>query len=332
MPPMPATPHLNKWDNPVMMSAIKGAIVKPPAVQWFRRRLNVVAICISLFVPWLLFCFTCWIVSFSVHYSAPGLSYTLVALSLLFVLFLGMFAWNAWRARKHDPSHTEPTWYIFLFLTSLLAWILAMYVGVNNFYYHMEPFFGITNMRAYKGVNPAMSHGQRLMDAGMIEFTEGAHIDFDRAMSFRNKETYCVAPIVQKNSSDHGPPASYDFWAVGLNCCCGDTVRASNFQCGEYDNLKANGVVRLMHDEHRAFYRLAVQQAVGAFSIKAEHPLFFHWVQDPVAVTESYRWEGHRQFLLWMYLHFMLQIILVVLAGLTFNNMAPYPIALPTNP
>ena len=44
--------------------------------------------------------------------------------------------------------------------------------------------------------------------------------------------------------------ASYDYWAVGVNCCKG-----GNFRCGEYNNPKAKNGVRLMDDTQRSYFK-----------------------------------------------------------------------------
>lgn len=282
------------------------------------RRLNLVAIFVCLFVPWLIFCFVLWLTSFRWFYNFPAVCYAIVLLVLGFVLYLGVQAWHATKERRHGEMGWEPTWHLFLFVTSLIAWALALYYGLRNFHYIMESYYGIENLGNYHGLDPGKQHGQQLMDAGRVLFQPGTHLDLAKSMSFRNGQTYCVAPIVSKDYAKDGAPESFDFWAVGVDCCCGDSIREANFQCGAYKNINAYAGLRLMRDEDRPFYRLAVQQAVGAYGIRANHPLFFHWVEDPIAAAESYRWEGHRQYLIGAYLHFAFQLFCVTVASCCF--------------
>jgi hypothetical protein len=312
--------HVHKAGHPSLYGGAGDWIIKPPTFGWRRRRLNIVAIFISLFVPWLLFCFMFWLTSFNLFYRHPAICLMIASLAFVFVMVLGAKANESVKKFRADRKH-DPTWYVFLVVTSLIAWGLGMYVGYHNFYYRMEAYYGLQNLGSYSSVDPDKQHGQQLMDAGRVVFQNGTRLDLSKAISFRNNDLYCAAPIVGPNSNNHPPDYSYDFWAVGINCCCGDTVRQAHFQCGEYANSQASSGLRLMMDEQRPFFRLAVQQAVGAHGLRATHPLFFHWVQDPISATEAYRWDGHRHYLMGVYLHFAFQLFLVLVTTAIFSRI-----------
>merc|ERR1719419_223537 len=154
------------------------------------------------------------------------------------------------------------------------------------------------------------------MDGGRIVFLPNSKINTRLGMSFQNSQNYCVAPITTVNSNGTFKAlAIYDFWAIGINCCAGD---GSNFHCGEYNDKMAHAGLRLMRDDMRPFFRLAVQQAQASHGIKANHPLFFYWMKDPLLQAHSYEAEGYKYLLLGLCAHFSLQILLVLLAALTF--------------
>merc|ERR1719343_1541480 len=130
-------------------------------------------------------------------------------------------------------------------------------------------------------------------------------------MGFKNEDTYCVAPVTSRfhNLTARGRVV-YDFWAVGTNCCSGN---GNDFHCGDYTGKKARAGLRVMQDDLRGFFRLAVQQAESAYNIKAVHPIFLYWLEDPTFEARSYREDGFKYFMLGMFSHFSLQLVLVML-------------------
>ena len=65
-----------------------GSVPKPSAIfaQGKRRRMNLVAICVNIFMPWLMFCIIYWALSFSFHYQYPSAAWMIFALGLLGVI------------------------------------------------------------------------------------------------------------------------------------------------------------------------------------------------------------------------------------------------------
>jgi len=285
-----------------------------------RRRLNIVSICLTLFVPWLTFSLLFAMLTFSMHYRSASLCRTIAIIAGVVYALMALYAilslirrWTSEEAAAREA----PSWLLFLSITSLVALVLAVALGNRNFWTNMQPYYDITALNSYQGVDPARMRGQELMDAGRVLFVPGTKLDLNRSMSFRNQETYCVAPITGGAVSGDVPLAAYDFFAVGKDCCSGN---AADFKCGAYDDPHARGGVRMVRDEDRGFYRLAVQQAQSAYSLKAIHPLFFHWVEDPVAEVKVYRQQAYKWYLTGMFIHFGCQIILVTIAVFAFTQ------------
>lgn len=277
-----------------------------------RQRLNVVPICLNLFLPWILFSSLYAVMSFHIHYQIPQLTMGLCALGGIIVLIAAQCAVSSWMQRQQ--SNRDPTWYIFGFVAILIAWILGMVFGHLNFTHHMQPYYDVLSLSSYPSINPAKEKGQQLMDAGSVYFTPGTVLDRTKSMSFKNMDLYCVAPIVNTKE----PLTSYDFWAVGLNCC---SETSQDFRCGEFSNPNARSGLRLMRDDQRPFFRLAVQQAEAAFNIRATHPLFYYWTPDPIVEINSYRDDGFKYFLLGVFVHFFFNMFCVWCAVVGFSKL-----------
>jgi hypothetical protein len=270
--------------------------------------------------------------SFSFHYQQPSLTRLIAGLGLVAIVGGGILA--AGGGARGEKPETDARIFgreasssslggsrdarpraggIFIFATCLLAWVLAVVGGDVNFYKNMQPFYDILNLATYPAVDPSQTPGQQVMDAGRIVFTPSATLDLNKAMGFKNLDTYCVAPITVGNSSAGLTPlAAYDFWAVGINCCSGDQ---GDFHCGEFNNRHAHAGLRLLREDQRAFFRLAVQQAEASLGIKAEHPIFLHWLEDPSTEVIAYHQRGLQTFYGGMLGHFILQVLLVTVSA-----------------
>eukprot|EP00929_Paragymnodinium_shiwhaense_P108332 TRINITY_DN74649_c0_g1_i1.p1 TRINITY_DN74649_c0_g1~~TRINITY_DN74649_c0_g1_i1.p1 ORF type:complete len:333 (-),score=42.41 TRINITY_DN74649_c0_g1_i1:79-1077(-) len=273
-----------------------------------RNRLNALAITLNLIVPWIVFSVAMAVLSSRFRFVRPTLAW-LTALS-----GFGMAGVAAYLGYRAKVRHQDPMWYTFSALALFVATAAGIVCGDLNFWFNMQPYYDIENLNAYPNVNPTRERGQQLMDAGRVYFQPGTHLDLRRTIGFKNLDTYCVAPIVHGNSALE----SYDFWAVGINCC---SAVSSDFRCGEFNNPHARSGLRLMRDDQRPFFRLAVQQAEAAYNIKSYHPLFFYWIQDPVYTMNTYREAGFKYFLLAMFASMGFNCVCVGAAMMAFSKI-----------
>jgi len=277
-----------------------------------RRRMNLLAVCVNMFLPWFNFCGIFSLMSFHIHYTTPVVADASIFLGFAFAAISATLGYRA-RARGADPA-----WYNFATCALIISTVAAALCGDLNYWYNMHIFYDLENLNTYPSVNPARESGQQMMDSGRVYFTAGTNLDMHKSVAFKNEDLYCVAPIVH----DKERPTSYDYWAVGMNCCSGVS---SDFRCGEFNNPSARAGLRLMRDEQRPFFRLAVQQAEAAYNIKSTHPLFFYWLQDPIAEMNSYRDDGFKYYLLGIFAHFGFNSFCVASAMVGFSKIGRFP-------
>merc|ERR1719162_2510393 len=202
-----------------------------------------------IFIPWGIFLFVCGMCSFSVMYFKPMMGYGLLAFGVLCWVGSVLLALNR---RKYDP---EPGWYMFFAIMAGLAIFAGWWLGSGIYNTFSFPYYQVRDLKVVSNVDAMTERGQNVMDAGMMYFAKGNRIDPRRAWHFKQKTVYCVAPIIKGKNSDVPDTQSFDFWAVGKDCC---SVSASDFRCGAYNDPKARSGIRVLNDADRPFYRLAV--------------------------------------------------------------------------
>merc|ERR1719253_144168 len=174
--------------------------------------MNFVSLVQCLFIPWISFCIVYGVTSFHLHYAKPWLCWSLVALVCLVTLGIGSAAYASYQAKMRQEEGREPTWLIFMFITTVIAVVLGVVLGNQVFSTFMVKYYDYLNLNDYQNVNVAKMRGEQLMDSARMSFAEGATLDLRKAIGFRNEHTYCVAPItVADNHTVKAELTNYDF-------------------------------------------------------------------------------------------------------------------------
>lgn len=284
---------------------------QPPFLQWMRRRLNVVPIILCFLVPSGVFAGICAAIAFSVHYVHPVLMYSIVGGLVLATLVVGF---HAFREKFRHLAWRDLNWWLFLFFSMLLACILAGVAGSIIYTNYMRPYYDMQNLHTYTDLYPNRIRGQMVMDAGHIVFHNGSRVDVKMSMGFKNVDVFCAAPITFGNEALD----TYDFWAVGTNCCSGSQA---DFHCSGFNDKTASSGLRLMSDSKRAYYRLAVQQAEATHKIRAVHPLFFEWTHDATEKSDGWKNDGEKLYFILLACFIIWQLFIVTCASLAFAKL-----------
>lgn len=264
--------------------------------QWKRRSVNLQAAFVAFLVPWILFCIT-FVAGSLLPFYYPALNMVILGTCALLLMCVFLYAVGscnqmAMPSAVSSNRSADTLWYSFNVTMCCVAIVLGVLLGRYDYQHNLLPYFIVTGLNTYRAVNPLLSKGQTVMDGGRLEFTEDSVLDLPHAMGFRGNDIYCVSPISVRgaNATSPAPLPSYDFWAVGINCCDGPS--GQKFRCGQWDNLNAHGGLRLLHEDQTPYFRLAVQQAEAAYNIKSVYPIFLQWMEDPIGETDSYLNNG----------------------------------------
>jgi len=251
-----------------------------------RTRMNFFPMLLNLFLPWFMFCIAFYTFSSRFHHLYPSISWTVYGFTCLPVVML----WLQWLGLKavHVAQGgirglVPKSWLAYSVFAFTAAVVGGAFFGLENYGSFLAPFYSATDMQSLANANPSVARGSFMLDAGKVNWIPGTELDFSRSWHFKNGDVYCVVPIVLRNADDNAivepASASYDFWAVGKNCC---SVGSSDFQCGDYNTPGALASLRETRADDINMYRLAVMQAESMFDMVSAQPLFFSWVADPV--------------------------------------------------
>lgn len=274
-----------------------------------RNRVRIDCLLICFFVPCAQFALVMGVLSSLLHYLSPWLTWLVVLACAILTLACCSLAIATLRNWFRGDVGRQPFWYVFLAFTMVVSFGFSAFFGEANWWNNTLPYTGLQNLSFQPSVNVAKASGRQLMDVGRIEFQNGTEIDVTKATFFKNLDQFCVAPITIGTE----PLRFYDFWVVGLNCC-GD----QGFRCGDYRNPSARSGLRLLRQDQRNFYQLAVQQAEATYNIKANHPLFFFWMQDSLAGMEEYESDARKYFFLGLFTFSACQLFLMSM-GLVYK-------------
>jgi len=242
-----------------------------------RIKMNLLAIILNVIVPCGFFALCNYVSGFSLRYHQPVLANVIIIMAIL--AWLGLVALAVW-ARKNEPN---PVWYSFMAMMVGFALLFGIRCGRHIYEEYELKYLEIKDMKNYTNFDVSSNAGQNVIDGGIFEFASGNKLDLAQTWHFKEDTVYCVAPIVGSSAA-----TSYDFWAVGQDCCSNS---GSDYRCGDAQNASASGAVRMLTEKDVKFYKLAVLQAETMYGILAAQPLFFEWSADPAALVAS--WKVH---------------------------------------
>lgn len=290
------------------------ADLKDEARELFRKRegqfWNPVSVAICIVVPMMLFAHVSHQLATSLRFHRPELAY-LYGPGLA-LLVCGAVSGKVYTAYRRGFGGLFDRRWSALCLCLWFALLSACIVGDARFRYYTFSYYSYQDLASYTNIDPSRDKGQSYMDAGTVYFKESAVVMTSKAVAFQNAGIYCVAPIVRQPIDNQGVqvdpskggtgssvslPASgtIDFWAVGQDCC---DPTGQNFKCGAVDKPLARSGMRLIRDDIRPFYLMAVQEWNAWLNLPSAHPLFFHWVEDPILEVDQYLEKANRMYIM----------------------------------
>jgi hypothetical protein len=279
---------------------------------WFHPQSVIIGVLISSF----LFAWNYWMLGFSPRFYRRNAAIIWgPVLSIVLSGLISSLAYSRWRKEKVARG------FISLAICCWLATIFSSINGDKTFWGYMFNYFNYQDLAEYINIDPNYDQGQSYMDIGQIYFKESTYIATNKAIAFQNNGIYCAAPIVRQpienQAGDNAvelqgelitpPSGTFDFWAVGTNCC---DQTGENFKCGSVGHPQARSGIRMLRDDIRPFFFMAVQEWQGKLGLMAKHPLFFYWTVDPLFEVGQYKMKADERYNMHLLLFIFWNIII----------------------
>jgi hypothetical protein len=293
-----------------------------------RKERDPIEIIICTLFSTLLFVYTYWSVQSKFRYDEVFFAMLLGPFVVsLICIYLTIIAYK--KLRYPVPGEQKRNLFVNLAICSWGALIAGFFLGDRSFWLYTTNVYSYRDLVSYVDIDPAKDSGQAFMDSGHVYFKEHSYVLRQRFNRFRNGDTYCVAPIIRGSFTPQAgnsqakvmngyvlpDSGTYDWWAVGTNCCDGD--KAANFTCGEVRNPLARSGMRLLSDSQRPYYLLAVQEWSATFGLPVRHPLFFTWVKDPLTTEDGLQSQQDDD----MWFHMWLFILIAFIASFLLHML-----------
>jgi len=328
---------MNNMRSPTLVN--EGAYLMQKAMRHERRPIEAVAAAVIATLAYLL-CF--YTMAFEMRYLSVSRALLVGPLFCLGLsVGLGIFAVKQYQ--KARPSQ------------GLMLIAVALFAGTSGgtlfgdraWWRYTVNYYNYQDMAAYVNVDPGEDLGQSYMDAGYVYFKENTYVIRGKAMAFHNGATYCVAPIVRQSlealpgqadptgavtSTGFVPPRSgtIDFWAVGTDCC-GTDGTDEPFTCGDAASKFARSGMRVLSNEARNMYLLAVQEWSATTGLPVKHPVFFNWVKDPIHEEKLFYVYAQEEFVVSAFVAAFIALVLcfavqMVLARFKWRSRGESPV------
>lgn len=303
-----------------------GSIARIAAPKPKRLRLNTCSLILTILLPWLVFLATLLLLSSFVHYEHPQ---AVVWLSMACLLVPVGCAYGFALEQRGEKYYSGPSWFGYLAVASFVAWLLGYLLGMYSWMTYLKPYYERAEMGLGSNVSTtSQGGGGQYLDASVVVFTNNTYIDGALAMGFKEDgDLYCVAPYISGieltpgNATGSKAPSSYDFWAVGINCC--NPFQPTSFTCGPTPQEgDICGGMRLMGKDEKKPYRIALEMASAQYNITiGEHPVLLEPVLDPVGGLKGLKSSGHSLQVQASIVAFILFTILAMVAARQYNAL-----------